>query len=212
MDIRPIHTDAEYEAALAEIERLFDAAPNTPEGDRLEVFATLVEAYEEQHYSIPAPEPIEAIKYHMESRGLCRRDLEPYLGSRARVAEVLNRKRPLSLEMIRRLHTGLGIAAEILIQPYPLATSAPNKGCSRRREAGAERRLRRADASVCTVHAVMLGGESLPSRCPWSRRTREAQGRHREVGAEGSVERTCGARDTNRIQGVAPSGRAGTHP
>jgi HTH-type transcriptional regulator/antitoxin HigA len=128
MDIRPIRTEAEYEAALAEIDRLFDAAPNTPEGERLEVLATLVEAYEEQHYSLPAPDPIEAITYHMESRGLCRRDLEPDLGSRARVAEVLNRKRPLSLEMIRRLHTGLGIAAEILIQPYPLATSAPNKG------------------------------------------------------------------------------------
>jgi HTH-type transcriptional regulator / antitoxin HigA len=127
MDIRPIRTEAEYEAALAEIERLFDAALDTPEGDRLEVLARLVEVYEEQHDSIPAPDPIEAIKYHMESRGLCRRDLEPYLGSRARVAEVLNRQRPLSLEMIRRLHTGLGIAAEILIQPYSLATSAPNK-------------------------------------------------------------------------------------
>ena len=128
MDLHPIRTEADYEAALAEIERLFDAAPNTPEGDRLEVFATLVEAYEEQHYSIPIPNPIEAIKYYMESRGLCRRDLEPYLGSRARVAEVLNRKRPLSLEMIRRLHTGLGLKAEILIQSYPLATPAPNKG------------------------------------------------------------------------------------
>jgi HTH-type transcriptional regulator/antitoxin HigA len=128
MDIHPIRTEADYEAALAEIERLFDAAPHTPEGDRLEVLAALVEAYEEQHYSIPAPDPIEAIQYHMESRGLCRRDLEPYLGSRARVAEVLNRKRPLSLEMIRRLHTGLGIGAEILIQSYPLATPTPNKG------------------------------------------------------------------------------------
>jgi HTH-type transcriptional regulator/antitoxin HigA len=128
MDIRPMRTEADYEAALAEIDHLFDAAPNTPEGERLEVLATLVEAYEEQHYNIPAPDPIEALTYHMESRGLCRRDLEPYLGSRARVAEVLNRKRPLSLEMIRRLHTGLGIAAEILIQPYPLATPAPNKG------------------------------------------------------------------------------------
>jgi HTH-type transcriptional regulator/antitoxin HigA len=126
MDLHPIRTEADYEAALAEIERLFDAAPHTPEGDRLEVLATLVEAYEEQYYSIPAPDPIEAIKYYMESRGLCRRDLEPYLGSRARVAEVLNRKRPLSLEMIRRLHTGLGIGADILIQPYSLATPAPN--------------------------------------------------------------------------------------
>jgi len=128
MDIHPIRTEADYEAALAEIEHLFDGRSQYTEGDRLEVLATLVEAYEEQHYSIPAPDPIEAITYHMESRGLCRRDLEPYLGSRARVAEVLNRKRPLSLEMIRRLHTGLGIGAEILIQSYPMAASAPNKG------------------------------------------------------------------------------------
>ena len=126
MDIHPIKTEADYEAALAAIERLFDAAPNTPAGDRLDVLTTLVEAYEAQHYSIPAPDPIGAIMYHMASRGLSRRDLEPYLGSRARVAEVLNRKRPLSLDMIRRLHTGLGIAAEILIQPYALATRAPN--------------------------------------------------------------------------------------
>ena len=127
MNIHPIRTEADYEAALAEIERLFDATANTPEGDCLAVLATLVEAYEEQHYSIPAPDPIEAITYHMESRGLCRRDLEPYLGSRARVAEVLNRKRPLSLEMIRRLHIGLGIGAEILLQSYPLARPEPNK-------------------------------------------------------------------------------------
>jgi len=127
VEIHPIKTEADYQAALAEIERLFDAAPNTAAGDCLDVLATLVEAYEARHYSIPAPDPIEAITYHMESRGLSRRDLEPYLGSRARVAEVLNRKRPLSLDMIRRLHTGLGIPAEILIQPYTLATSAPNQ-------------------------------------------------------------------------------------
>jgi HTH-type transcriptional regulator / antitoxin HigA len=127
MDIRPIKTEADYQTALDEIERLFDALPNTPAGDRLDLLATLIEVYEEQHYSIPTPDPIDAIAYHMESRGLSRRDLEPYLGSRARVTEVLNRKRPLSLEMIRRLHTGLGIAAEILIQPYALATPAPNQ-------------------------------------------------------------------------------------
>jgi HTH-type transcriptional regulator / antitoxin HigA len=127
MDIHPIRTEAEYEAALAEIERLFEATPQTPEGDRLDVLATLVEAYEQQHYSIPTPDPIEALTYYMESRGLSRQDLEPYLGNRARVSEVLNRKRALSLEMIRRLHAGLGIAAEILIQPYPITTSAPNK-------------------------------------------------------------------------------------
>lgn len=126
MEIRPIRTEADYQAALAEIDCLFDAAPHTPKGDRLDVLATLVEAYEEQHYRLPAPDPIEAIQYYMESRGLSRRDLEPYIGSRARVAEVLNRKRPLSLEMIRRLHTGLGIAAESLIQPYDVSKSSPN--------------------------------------------------------------------------------------
>jgi HTH-type transcriptional regulator/antitoxin HigA len=118
MDIKPIKTEADYQAALEEIEGLFDAAPDTPEGDRLEVLVTLVDAYEEKHYRLPKPDPIEAILYHMESRGLTRRDLQPYIGSRARVSEVLNRKRPLTMEMIRNLHKGLGIPAEILIQPY----------------------------------------------------------------------------------------------
>ena len=124
MDIRPIKTEADYRAALTEIERLFDAKPNTPDGDRLDVLTTLVEAYEAKHYAIPAPDPVEAIQYYMESRGLTRRDLEPYIGSRARVSEVLTRKRPLSLEMVRRLHKGLGIAAEVLLQPYKVARSA----------------------------------------------------------------------------------------
>ncbi|MCI0438880.1 MAG: transcriptional regulator [Chloroflexi bacterium] len=124
MEIRPIKTDMDYQEALAEIERLFDAPPGTPEGDSLEVWTTLVEAYEERQYPIEAPDPIEAILYYMESRGLSRRDLEPFIGSRARVAEVLNRKRPLSLEMIRRLHAGLSIAADTLIQPYSLSTPA----------------------------------------------------------------------------------------
>ncbi len=118
MEIKPIKNDADYQAALEEIERLFDAAPDTPEGDRLAVLTTLVEAYEERHYSIPWPDPVEAILYHMESRGLSRRDIETYIGSRARVSEVLNRKRPLTVEMIRNLNKGLGIPAEVLIQPY----------------------------------------------------------------------------------------------
>jgi HTH-type transcriptional regulator/antitoxin HigA len=118
MEIRPIKNEADYQAALKEIELLFDAVPDTPDGDRLEVLTTLVEAYEERHYAIPLPDPVEAILYHMESRGLTRRDLEPYIGSRARVSEVLNRKRPLTMEMIRNLHRGLGIPAEVLIQPY----------------------------------------------------------------------------------------------
>jgi HTH-type transcriptional regulator / antitoxin HigA len=118
MTVRPIKTDADYQAALAEIERLFDATPNTPKGDRLEVVLSLVESYERRRYSIPIPDPIEAIKYYMESRGLSRHDIEPYIGNSARVAEVLDRKRPLSLKMIRRLHNGLAIPADILIQPY----------------------------------------------------------------------------------------------
>ena len=124
MDIKPIKTQADYEAALQEIEALFEAKPGTAAGDRLEILSTLVEAYEEQHYPIPTPDPIETIRYYMESRGLSRRDLEPYVGSRARVSEVLNKKRPLSLTMIRNLHQGLGIPAEVLIQPYEYQQAA----------------------------------------------------------------------------------------
>jgi HTH-type transcriptional regulator/antitoxin HigA len=124
MQIKPIKTEADYQAALDEIERLLDAKPGTSEADRLEILTTLVEAYEEKHYPIPWPDPIEAILYQMESRGLSRRDLEPYIGSRARVSEILNRKRPLTVEMIRSLHKGLGISAEVLIQPYEIQQDA----------------------------------------------------------------------------------------
>jgi len=124
MDIRPIKTEADYQVALKEIEHLLNAAPDTPAGDRLEVLTTLVEAYEDKHYEIPLPDPIEAIKYHIESRGLSRRDLELYIGSQGRVSEVLNRRRPLSIEMIRRLHAGLGIPAEVLIRPYDYKRAA----------------------------------------------------------------------------------------
>ena len=123
MEIEPIKTETDYETALKEIERLFDAKPGTPESDRLEILATLVEAYEDEHYAIPAPDPVEAILYYMESRGLTRADLEPYIGSRARVSEILNRKRPLTLAMIQRLNQ-LGIPAEALIQPYKVATNS----------------------------------------------------------------------------------------
>ncbi len=124
MDIKPIKTQADYREALEEVERLFDAASNTVEGDRLEILTTLIEAYEERHFAIPLPDPIEAILYFLESRGLSRRDLEPFIGARARVSEVLNRKRPLTIGMIRKLHTGLGIPAEVLIQPYSSEESA----------------------------------------------------------------------------------------
>jgi HTH-type transcriptional regulator/antitoxin HigA len=103
---------------MKEVEGLFDAKPGTAESDRLDVLTTLIEAYENKHYTLPLPDPIEAILYHMESRGLSRRDLEPFIGSRARVSEILNRKRPLTMEMIRNLHNGMGISAEVLIQLY----------------------------------------------------------------------------------------------
>jgi len=120
LPLRPIHTEADYEQALSEIETLFKAQPGTPEGDRLEVLTTLVEAYEREQHPVLPPAPVEALLYYLESRGLARRDLEPYPGSRARVAEVLNRRRGLTIEMIRRLHQGLGLPAEVLIRPHPL--------------------------------------------------------------------------------------------
>ncbi len=117
LEVKPIRTDADYESALAEIERLWGAKTGTPEGDRLDVIATLIDAYESEHHPIDPPDPIEAIKFRMDQQGLTRRDLEAILGTRARVAEVLNRKRDLSIGMIRRLHERLGISAEVLIRP-----------------------------------------------------------------------------------------------
>jgi HTH-type transcriptional regulator / antitoxin HigA len=118
MEIHPIKTEVDYQAALKEIELLFNAPSNTPEYDRLDLLSTLVEAYEKVHYPIEAPDPVEAILYYMDTRGLSRRDLESCLGSRARVSEVLSRKRSLTLEMIRKLNQELGIPAEVLIQSY----------------------------------------------------------------------------------------------
>ena len=124
MELKPIRTKADYKAALKTISGLLDAPEGSREAGMLEVLSVLVEAYEEDHHPISPPDPIEAIKFRMEQEGLTRRDLEPYLGSRARVSEVLNRKRPLSVEMIRRLNTGLGIPAEILIRPYKTGRAA----------------------------------------------------------------------------------------
>jgi HTH-type transcriptional regulator/antitoxin HigA len=117
VEVKPIRSEADYESALAEIERLWGAKAGTQEGDRLDILATLVDAYESEHHPIDPPDPIEAIKFRMEQQGLTRRDLEAILGTRARVAEVLNRKRDLSIGMIRRLHNQLGISAEVLIRP-----------------------------------------------------------------------------------------------
>ena len=116
-DLKPIRTKQDYEAALAEIERLWGASAGTPEGDRLDVLATLVDAYEAAHDPMEPPDPIEAIQFRMEQQGLTRKDLERLLGTRTRVSEVLNRKRGLSIAMIRRLHAELGIPAEVLIPP-----------------------------------------------------------------------------------------------
>jgi HTH-type transcriptional regulator/antitoxin HigA len=124
MDIRLLKTEADYEWALSQIEEAFDAAPGTAESDRLEVLVTLVEDYEESHFPVPLPDPIEALKFRMEAQGLTRSDLEPLIGSRARVSEVLNKKRHLSLEMIRNLERGLGIPSSVLIQPYDLMSEA----------------------------------------------------------------------------------------
>ena len=116
-ELRPIRTETDHEAALAEVGRLWGAKSDTPTGDRLDVLVTLIEAYEDKHYPMDPPDPIEAIRFRMEQQGLTRKDLEPMIGTRNRIAEVLNRKRGLSIEMIRSLHDKLGISAEVLIRP-----------------------------------------------------------------------------------------------
>jgi HTH-type transcriptional regulator/antitoxin HigA len=116
-NLKPIRTKADYEAALVVIERLWGARAGTPQGDRLDILATLVDAYENEHYPMDPPDAIEAIKFRMEQQGLNRKDLADILGSRTRVAEVLNRRRGLSINMIRRLHEKLGISVEVLIRP-----------------------------------------------------------------------------------------------
>jgi HTH-type transcriptional regulator/antitoxin HigA len=132
MNVKPIKNESDYDAALAEIADLMDARANTTEGDRLDVLVTLVEAYEERHWRVNPPDPIEAIKLRMQQRGLSRSDLEKVLGSKSRVSEVLNRKRPLTIEMIRRLHDKLGIPAESLIRA---TTRSPRQRRGRRRAA-----------------------------------------------------------------------------
>jgi len=116
MKIKPIRTRKDHEQAVKEIERLWGARKESEDGDKLEILVTLVSAYDDEHYPIDPPDPIDAIRFRMEQMGLKRSDLEPVLGSRARVAEVLNRRRPLSIRMIRKLHHDLGIPAEVLIK------------------------------------------------------------------------------------------------
>ena len=118
MNIKPIKTQEDYDATLSKIESLMDAKPNTPQMDELEVLTTLVESYEEQHYAIDAPDPIEAIKFRMEQEGLKQKDLVSVVGSKSRVSEILNKKRKLTIEMIRNLHKELHIPVESLFLDY----------------------------------------------------------------------------------------------
>jgi HTH-type transcriptional regulator/antitoxin HigA len=121
MSIKPIKTETDNQAALARIEQLWDAQPNTPEGDELDVLVTLVQAFEDVHYPIEAPNPVDAIRFRMEQAGLEDTDLVQYLGQRSRVSEILSYKRRLSIGMIRKLHEGLKIPLESLIRDYQLA-------------------------------------------------------------------------------------------
>jgi len=115
MDIRPIKTEADYELSLEEIEKLWGAPENSKEGEKLDILLILVGDYEDKHYPISPPDPIDAIKFRMEQSGLTRKDLEPYLGSRGRISEIFARKRDLSLNMIRKLHHNLHIPLESLV-------------------------------------------------------------------------------------------------
>jgi len=124
MELRPIRSKREHQAALKEAEALWNAPEGTPEADRLEVLTLLIEAYEREHFPIEDPDPIDFLQHIMEARGLARKDLEPYIGSRARVAEVLNRVRPLTLEMIRNLSDGLELPAAVLIRGYRVKRAA----------------------------------------------------------------------------------------
>lgn len=120
MQIHPIRTDADHELAIKRIEKLIGAAPGSAEGDELDVLATLVDAYEAKHHAIDAPDPVTAIQFRMEQQGLSRKDSEPLIGSRARVSEILTRKRSLTLSMVRRVKFGLGISADLLIDATPI--------------------------------------------------------------------------------------------
>ena len=127
MDIKPIHTEADHRGALAEIERLWDAAPGTPEFEKFEVLATLVDAYERQHTPILPPDPVEAIKFRLAQQGQTRKALEPIIGTRARVSEVLNGQRKLTLPMIRALHRELHIPLEVLVAETVVATARKSR-------------------------------------------------------------------------------------
>ena len=121
-----IRTEQDYESALERIEELMDATAGTPESEELDLLTTLVELYEERQFPIDLPDPIDAIRFRMEQSGLRAKDLVPYIGNRSKVSEVLNKKRPLSIRMIRALHRGLGIPADVLLQESSVNTQTPS--------------------------------------------------------------------------------------
>jgi HTH-type transcriptional regulator/antitoxin HigA len=118
MEIKPIKTDKDYKNALKRLEIIFDASPNTPEGDELEILGILIDDYENKHFPVELPDPIEAIKFRMDQLGYTQKDLSNILGQKSRASEILNRKRKLTIEMIRKLHEFLHIPTDVLIQAY----------------------------------------------------------------------------------------------
>lgn len=148
MQIRPIRTERDHERAVARISELMRAQPGTLEGDELDVLATLVDAYEAKHHAIDAPDPITAIQFRMEQQGLARRDLEPMIGTRARVSEILTGKRGLTLDMVRRVKSGLGISADLLIgAPAKAHRLSPAAPASRGRRVSSAASARKASAA-----------------------------------------------------------------
>lgn len=148
--IRPIRTEEDYRDALAEIDRLIDAPEGSTEADTLDILSSLVAEYEDSHHHIEAPDPITFLEHVLEARGMTRKDLEPFIGSRSRVAEVLNRRRALSMQMVRRLSTGLDLPADVLIQAYPLHSQSHGQGSRRGSRRGSLGEVMAADATSHT--------------------------------------------------------------
>jgi HTH-type transcriptional regulator/antitoxin HigA len=172
-ELKPIRSAADYERAVARLGELWGAAVGTPEGDQLDVLATLIDAYESEHFPIDPPDPIEAIRFRMEQQGLTRKDLMPMIGTRTRVAEVLNRRRSLSIGMIRRLHEGLGIAAEILIRPSR-QTSARGPKTPAAGRTGAARPRVKASVAKRSTSQVPEGARHQPASERATRRGRRS--------------------------------------
>jgi HTH-type transcriptional regulator/antitoxin HigA len=206
MEIRPIRTEADHEAVLAEIWRLMEMEPEpgSPEGDRLEVLALLSEAYEAKHHPIEPADPIDAIKFMMEQKGLDRADLEPALGHSGRVSEVLNRRRPLSINMIRALVGLLDIPADILMRPYPLAASSTEES---EEDAGAVVRALKRRVSGC-VGAANSNDRMLAA----AKRARASAVAPRKAAAKGATKaaarKATAARQSTAITGKPAQGAA----